>query len=231
MAVKTRKRRPRDPAATREAILEAARTRLAKDGPEGLSLVEVANLAGVNRGTAYQHFESREKLIKATVEWVSDKLFRAVFGDPATIGERNVEEVDLMDLTDRIALFAMDNPELCRVWLLHVLASPEPASDRFWREYEGSIERFAETALARDNLDAEVLSVIMLSGAFLWPIWARAHTKGAEDSKRLAVRFSDECLRLSMYGSLQSERFPAVAQRLKGAVGKTAKKRKARSPS
>src|SRR6201987_6486912 len=83
-----RKRRTRDPEGTREAILEAARTRLAADGPEGRSLSEVAHLAGVNRGTAYQHFETREKLIKATAQWVSDKLFRAVFGDPETIGER-----------------------------------------------------------------------------------------------------------------------------------------------
>src|ERR1700756_4856569 len=111
---KTRTRRPRDPEATREAILEAARTRLAVTGPEGLSLSEVAHLAGVNRGTAYQHFETREKLIKATAEWVSDKLFRAMFGDPATIGERRVEEADVSELMDRLANFAMDNPELCR---------------------------------------------------------------------------------------------------------------------
>ena len=45
-----RKRRPRDPAATREAILEAAQALLAKHGPEGISLAEVATLAGVNRG-------------------------------------------------------------------------------------------------------------------------------------------------------------------------------------
>ena len=61
----TRTRRSRDPAATREVILEAARALLAKDGPEGISLSEVATLAGVNRGTAYQHFETREKLIEA----------------------------------------------------------------------------------------------------------------------------------------------------------------------
>ena len=63
-----KKRRKRDPQGTREAILEAARTRLAVDGPEGISLSEVAQLAGVNRGTAYQHFETREKLITATAE-------------------------------------------------------------------------------------------------------------------------------------------------------------------
>ena len=110
--------------ATREAILEAARTKLASDGPEGLSLSEVAHLAGVNRGTAYQHFETREKLIKATADWASDKLFRAVFGDPDTLGERRIDEVDISDLTDRTAYFAMENPELCRVWLLQLLSSP-----------------------------------------------------------------------------------------------------------
>src|ERR1700752_4180433 len=120
-----RRRRPRDPEGTREAILEAAGARLAIDGPEGLSLSEVAHLAGVNRGTAYPHFETREKLIKATAEWVSDKLFRAYFVDPETIGDRRIEQVDITELTDRLANFAMDNPELGRIWLLQLLSSPD----------------------------------------------------------------------------------------------------------
>jgi AcrR family transcriptional regulator len=214
MAVK-RRRRPRDPERTREAILEAARTRLANDGPEGLSLSEVARLAGVNRGTAYQHFETRDKLIKATAEWVSDKLFRSVFGDPATLGERRVEQVDVADLTDRLANFAMDNPELCRIWLLQVLSSPDPTSDRFWKEYEGSTARFARTKLAQNNIDTEVLSVITLAGTFLWPVWARAHGKGKKDRRREAYRFAQECLRLCMYGSLRPEHYSAIADRLK----------------
>jgi AcrR family transcriptional regulator len=219
-----RKRRPRDPERTREAILEAARTRLANDGPEGLSLSEVAHLAGVNRGTAYQHFETREKLIKATAQWVSDKLFRSAFGDPATLGERRVEQVDAADLTDRLAIFAMDNPELCRVWLLQVLSSPDPASDAFWKEYQGSMARFAKTKLAQDNIDTEVLSVIMLAGFFLWPVWARAHSKGNKDRRRLAYRFAQECLRLCMHGSLRPERYPGIAGRLNSTNGAPLKK-------
>lgn len=210
----TRKRRPRDPEATRELILEAARTRLAKDGPEGLSVSEVAVLAGVNRGTAYQHFETREKLIKATADWVADKMFRAAFGDPESVGQRDVEQVDVLDLTERLAAFAMDNPELCQVWLMQVLSSPDPAEDAFWREYQGSIDRFAKTDLAERHVDSEVLSVIMLAGTFLWPVWARAHANGPEDSQRLSQRFAKECLRLSMYGTLRSERFPDIAERL-----------------
>lgn len=209
-----RTRRSRDPVATRVAILDAACTLLAKDGPEGISLSEVAKLAGVNRGTAYQHFETREKLIEATTSWVSDKMFRAVFGDPETIGKRRVDEVDSADLTDRLTNFAMDNPELCRIWLLQLLSSPDPTSDPFWREYEGSLERFAQTDLAPDGVDAEVLSVITLAGAFLWPVWARSHAQGDEERRALAHRFSQEMLRLSLFGSMRSEHFPDIAQRL-----------------
>ena len=223
--VKGRTRRPRDPKGTRKAILEAACARLAVDGPEGVSLSEVAHLAGVNRGTAYQHFQTREKLIKATTEWVSDKLFRAVFGDPETVGERRPELVDIMELTDRLANFAMDNPELCRIWLLQVLSSRNPANDPFWKEYEGSLARFAKTDLAQDNVDLEVASVIALAGAFLWPVWARAHAKGTKNLRQLAHRYAHECLRTSMYGNLRPERYPEIAERLKVAEAPPAKLR------
>ena len=94
-----RKRRVRNTTATRAAILEAARTLLAKDGPDGVSLSEVAKLAGVNRGTADQHFAT----------------FRAVFGDPETIGERDVGQVDMVALAEP----GIDS----EVWSVIVLAS------------------------------------------------------------------------------------------------------------
>lgn len=217
-----RKRRARDPAATREAILDAAQALLAKHGPEGISLAEVATLAGVNRGTAYQHFETRDKLIAATADGVSDSMFRAVFGDPETIGERRVEQVDIADTTDRLAIFAMDNPELCRIWLLQLLASPDPMADPFWREYEGSLQRFADTDLAQPGIDVEVLSVMMLAGSFLWPVWARSHARDDGERRDLARRMAQEALRLCMYGSLRAESFPEVAERLLQGVATTA---------
>jgi AcrR family transcriptional regulator len=211
-------RRAKNPEVTREAILQAARSRLAHDGPEGLSLAEVARVAGVNRGTAYQHFETRDKLIAATAEWVSEKLYYAVFGDPKNAAERPNPDVDVAERTDRLANFAMDNPELCRIWLLKVLSSPDPASDMFWREYEGSTARFARTDRAKEHVDSEVLSVIMLAGAFLWPVWARSKSKSSAELRPLAHRFAQECLRISMYGNLRSELYPAVAQRLRSSI-------------
>lgn len=210
----SRPRRARDPQATREDILEAARTLLAKNGPEGVSLSGVALLAGVNRGTAYQHFETREKLIEATLAEVSDRMFRAVFGDPETIGERQVEQVDMVDVTERLASFAMENPELGRIWLLQVLASPDPSRDPFWREYEGSIARFAKTSLAQPGVDSEVLAVITLGSNFLWPVWGRAHSQTDDERRDLAHRFANEMLRLSMYGTLQAAKYPDIAAQL-----------------
>ncbi len=208
------KRRTRDPVATRAAILEAASALLATDGPEGISLSAVAHQAGVNRGTAYQHFETRENLVRATIDWVSDKLFRAVFGDPETIGERRVEEVDTAALTDRLAGFAMANPDLCRVWLQQVLALPDPGEDPFWREYCGSLERFAKTDLAEPGVDAEVVSVMNLAGVFFWAVWASAHASSDRERTKLARRYADEVLRFSLFGSMRSDAFPSVVQRL-----------------
>jgi len=211
---KKRTRRPRDPEGTREAILHAAGVQLAKDGPEGLSVSDVAHLAGVNRGTAYQHFESRDKLVKATAEWISERLYSRVFGISPGAPVRVVEDVDVAGLTDRLADLAMENPALCLGWLSHVLASPDPAADVFWREYEGSLRRFAATKRARPQIDTEVLSVVMLAGTFLWPVWARARAKGAKERRVLSQRLAQECLRLSMFGSMQPEFYPQIASRL-----------------
>src|SRR3546814_20982175 len=70
------------------AILEAAGTLLAKDGPERLRVSQVAQLAKVNRGTAYQHFQKREQLVATTPGWVSEQLCQAVFGKTAA-GKRH----------------------------------------------------------------------------------------------------------------------------------------------
>jgi AcrR family transcriptional regulator len=215
------KRRVRDPVATRETILEAASNLLAKDGPEGVSLSAVAHLAAVNRGTAYQHFETRERLIEATVQWVSDKLFRAVFGDPEILGERSVETVDPLAMAERLCDFAMENPDLCRVWLQQVLASPDPRQDPFWREYSGSFGRFAQTDLAEPGIDVDVLSVVNLAGVFFWPILARAHAHTPQQRLELSRRFSQEILRLSLFGTMQAEAFPQIVERVRPTANAT----------
>jgi AcrR family transcriptional regulator len=211
---KKRVRGTRNPDGTREAILEAAREVLAQDGQEGLSVSQVARRAGVNRGTAYQHFQTREQLIEATADWVSDKLFHAVYGNLVDVAAQTVDSVGIRRVTEHLADFAMENPELGRAWLFELLSSRRPASDRFWREYESSFEELAKTEFAQPGIDTEVVSVLTLAGMFLWPVWARAHTRNAKERQQMAKRFSREVLRLSLHGTLRPEKFPELDMRM-----------------
>jgi AcrR family transcriptional regulator len=209
-----RARKKRDPQRTREAILEAAREVLAQDGKEGLSVAQVAQRAGVNRGTAYQHFQTREQLIEATAAWVSEKLYRAVFGDPTVARDQAVESIDVESVNKHLATFAMENPALGRVWLFEVLSSRRPANDPFWRQYQSNFERFAKTELAQPDMDVEVLSVLFLAGHFIWPVWARAHARSAKERQQMSERFHREVLRLTLHGTLRPEKFRDLDSRV-----------------
>ena len=221
-------RRRRDPDGTRIAILEAAGALLAKDGPEGLSVSQVAQLAGVNRGTAYQHFQTREQLVEATTDWVSEQLCEAVFGKQPASGP--VERIDPQAVTEHMAQFAMQNPELGRAWLFHVLSSPHPGRDPFWKQYRQRFEKFVKSESAQPGIDVDAHTVLTLVGTFLWPVWARAHTRTAKQRQQMAKRYSDEIVRLSLYGNMRPERFPELAAKLpkkaakKTTAPKTAKK-------
>jgi AcrR family transcriptional regulator len=205
-----RVRRKRDPEGTREAILEAAREVLAQDGKEGVSVAQVAQRAGVNRGTAYQHFQTREQLIEATAAWASERLYRSVFGDPAVARNQPVGTVDIEGVMEHLADFAMENPEIGRVWLFELLTSRRPADDPFWQKFVSNLERFAKTDLAQPGIDAEVVSVLVLAGTFLWPVWARAHARTAKERQQMSKRFSRELLRLSLHGTLRPEKYPGL---------------------
>ena len=209
-----RTRRKRDPQGTREAILEAARQQLSQDGKEGVSVAQVAQRAGVNRGTAYQHFQTREQLIEATAAWVSDQLYEAVFGDADSAGEKPVEQLSVEAITQHVAEFAMQNPEIGRVWLFELLSSRRPAKDRFWQTYLSNFERFARTEMAQPGVDAEVVTVLTIAGAFLWPVMARSQARTAKEREQMAKRFSRELLRLSLHGTLRPEKFRDLETRL-----------------
>lgn len=211
--------RRRDKAATREAILEAARTVLASDGPDALSLTKVANLAGINRGTAYQHFETREDLIKATVAWVSTHLSATIFGevgvDESGHFEGGAGERPLYEVVEGLVDFAVDNPALCRIWLFEVLASDNPAEDPFFRQFKESTREMAESEIAQEGIDPEALSVLMLAGYFLWPVWVDSHAKTKKERENMKTRMRREVLRLCLRGVVKTDENPHVLENVR----------------
>jgi AcrR family transcriptional regulator len=209
---KPARRNNTDPASTRREILQAALEVLAKDGPESLSVAEVARKAGVNRGTAYQHFPTREDLAHATATWVSEQMYQAFYGDFEALSEANsVYPADLA--LERLSDFAMNNPELSRAWLFDVMSTRGNVTDKFWKRYVEELGEFAQSGYGREDIDVEVFAFITLASALLWPIWVGAHAKNSRARDKMQRRFVDEMMRLVLFGSLVPERHAELVKR------------------
>ncbi|GAB3102406.1 TetR/AcrR family transcriptional regulator [Aestuariicella hydrocarbonica] len=204
---KVNKRR-RDPERTREAILEVAGKLLASDGPEGLSVSKVAQMVGVNRGTAYHHFQTRDQLLSATVAWVSEKLCRESFGDDANATDPSSTKVRPGQLVENLSKFAIENPEYGRVWLVSILDPEKRANDPYWKRYKAMMEKFVLSDLAEPNIDPEVHAMMMVVGSVLWPVWSRAGKSDESEKHDLVKRFTDEVMRLNKNGIIKSDKLP-----------------------
>jgi AcrR family transcriptional regulator len=90
---KERKSRGRPPTEGRaEAILDAALEVFAANGFAAARLDEVAERAGVGKGTLYLYFESKEALFEGVIRhWVVPQIQR--FEDRAEAGESSAEEL------------------------------------------------------------------------------------------------------------------------------------------
>ncbi len=64
------KPRRRDPAATRQKLLTAARHEFARNGLAGARVDEIALRAGVNKQLVYHYFGDKDALYLAVLEWV-----------------------------------------------------------------------------------------------------------------------------------------------------------------
>ncbi len=195
-----------DPESTRREILQAALEVLAKDGRENLSVTDVARRAGVNRGTAYQHFPTREYVVHATASWVSERMYEEFYGDIEYSSENNEIYPPPGLAQERLSKFAMDNPELSRAWLFDVMTTEGVVTDPFWKEYVRRFQEFIDLGYGREGMDAEVLAFITIVSSLLWPTWVGAHSKGAKPKNKMRQRFVDEMLRLVIFGTLVPER-------------------------
>ena len=69
---------------TRSRLLEAALKLMAEKGMEGVAINEITEAADVGFGSFYNHFESKEAIYAAVMEWVFDEFANAI---EAVLGE------------------------------------------------------------------------------------------------------------------------------------------------
>jgi AcrR family transcriptional regulator len=182
-----------DAKASRKALVAAARELFAERGPDGLTIVEVAKSAGLNRSTAYQHFRSREELTQAVAEDFALEL-RDLLREPRGFA----------DQVDFFVHYFQEHPDIARLWMFHLLAGQSRPREG-WGGYIDSLERMAKSPHSLPGIDAEMLGVIGLTSALVWSVMASQHTGSEKAAMAETNRFAAELSRLFLNGTRKPE--------------------------
>jgi AcrR family transcriptional regulator len=128
---KPRARRPRDSAATKQLLLEAATDEFSEHGLAGARIDRIAERAGVNKRLLYVYFGDKDRLFDIVVEQWGEAIVRAI----------------PLDIDDLCALAAARFD--------YFLARPESLRLANWR----IIDRVEPTKAERDAFKARVAQV------------------------------------------------------------------------
>ena len=194
---------------TRRRIVGSARRLMAERGPESLTVSGVAHAAGINRTTAYQHFRTRDELVRAVTE--------ELIGEVAAYLEG---QQPIVEHIDDIAGYFLEHPELARLalhWLLSETPPPRAALELLLQE----TRRLVGGGGAREDADPEMLGHLMTSVAVLWPLHARIEFEDAAARRAATARFARELKRLLLYGLLRPEEWPHLVAEVAGAPART----------
>ncbi|MDV5143429.1 TetR/AcrR family transcriptional regulator [Streptomyces sp. SBC-4] len=139
-------------AATRQALLAEGRRRFAADGYHQVVLADVARAAGVTKGAAYHHFDSKAGLFRAVVAEVQHELGERV----ATVADRHEDLWEQLRAGCQAFLAAGTDPAVRRILLVD---APTVLGWDEWRtlDEESSARHLAEalTALAAAGIIAD----------------------------------------------------------------------------
>jgi AcrR family transcriptional regulator len=182
-----------DAKASHKALVAAARDLFAERGPDGLTIVEVAKRAGLNRSTAYQHFRSREELSQAVAEEFATEL-RELLQEPRGLAEQ----------IDFFVHYFEDHPHIARLWMYHLLAD-ESRPRRGWEPYLDSLDRISNSPKSLPGIDAEMLGVIGLTSSLVWSVMSRQRGGSKKAAAEETNRFAGELKRLFMAGTRKPE--------------------------
>lgn len=112
-------------AATRRALLDAARELLNEGGPQRVTLREVGARADVSRGASYRHFADKESLLAAVGAESWDRI-AADLGQLTSDGSTE-PAVLLQSALDALIAVGRDEPEVYRMMFTMPANDPEPA--------------------------------------------------------------------------------------------------------
>lgn len=179
-------RRNRNSATRRREIIEGAVRLLADRGGDALSVAALADELGVNRAIIYYHFENRDALLDAVMDWSSEQL-------SATFTPLTPDAVNDPAMADLV----LDNAGLLRVWTERLITSADIANSYpEWQGLVAATRTQMNAAFPGEQVDAEVFAMILLMGTIIGP---RAFHTGVDPASTFSAvtdRFRQELNRL-----------------------------------
>ena len=82
----------------RPLILRAATEVFAEEGFASVTVAEIANRAGIGKGTVYEYFASKDELLFAVFEWMNERIFERISERLAVGGTTQERLQRLLDL-------------------------------------------------------------------------------------------------------------------------------------
>ncbi|MDF1814886.1 MAG: TetR/AcrR family transcriptional regulator [Verrucomicrobiales bacterium] len=137
-------RRSRDPEATRSALIEATVDLILRQGFAATSVGEICKQAGVTKGSFFHHFESKDAIGQAAIEWWGNfgtALYEEAWKDS---GRDPLEHIG--DLFSIMEGFTLDENRVCTC-VVGIMSQETAQSNESLREMAArELERWTENA-------------------------------------------------------------------------------------
>jgi AcrR family transcriptional regulator len=173
----TERKQRSDAQQNRERILAVATKAFTKSGANA-SLEDVAKRAGVGIGTLYRHFSSREELLKAVYNDVTEKLAKAGQEFAETLSPVEALRAWMMLFVDFIAEKQIIAPALNAL-----IDDPQKlikaSYSQTWGTVRGLVERAIKSGDIREDLDAIDLlrALVGVANIATTPDWKKSARK------------------------------------------------------
>ncbi len=169
-------------AATRRALMDAARGLFAERGYHEVAAEEIVSRAGVTRGAMYHHFEDKRGLFRAVVEEIEAEIDEVVAEAAWGAMRESGDPLEAWEVGFYAALDFYSRPDVRRIQLVD---SPAVLSWEEWREIDEA------HAIAQIEVGLEML---MQDGAIeRRPVGPLAHLlHGATTQGAMYVAFAED---------------------------------------
>lgn len=177
---------------THQQMIETAVRLIAEKGIDALSIASLTRAMGINRTTAYYHFETREALLEAVKVWSLEQLTKGL-----SLSLPQQERVDF------VTRFVLENPDLIKLWINDFISVGD-IRERYplWDTLvKGTAAAFANR-LPEEKVDAEVYCVLLLASAFIGPLVFKNSVAPECDIDTVVKRFRHEHQRLLKHDAL-----------------------------